>query len=219
MFNRALSFNSDLPMDKVVWLEEGELTTDQWGSWDITIAHKLQAAPFVKGIWTTTDWATTWLTGSQRIDGQIVTDMSDVGSDGTNVYFSGFTNGSNVKVKYKLWGVWCEDETRGFIAEFTKNKSKNRFILNSDYSYPQLVKEGYLTQGQTLTHSLGFIPYVDVWGYATIKSGVNGYKQWTRDSFGSIWGSGQDVQVTANTLTLGSSNTAPSKIYYRIYAT
>jgi hypothetical protein len=217
MLRDVFSFNSDLPMDKVIWLAEGEVTTDEWGNWDITIPHKLQALPFVKGVWTTTDWATTWLTGSQRIDGQSTTDTSDVGADATNVYFSGFSD-PNTKLKYKLWGVWCEGETKGKLAAFTKNLSKNKFVLNSDYNYPQLVKEGYLERGQTATHNLGFIPYCDVWAYEQIRSGVNGYRQWTRDAFGSIWGTGENVKITDSNLSLSSANSAPSKIYYRIYA-
>lgn len=218
MFSDKLSLNSDLPMDKVVWLQEGEITAGNYGGWDITIPHKLASAPFVKGLWTSNDWQTTWLTGSQRIDGQSISDVSDVGSDSTNVYFNGFTSTPNAKIKYKLWGVWCEDETRGCLAAFTKNLSKNKFVINSDYNYPQLVKEGYLTQGQTYTHSLGFIPYCDIWAYGTIKSGVNGYKQWTRDTFGNIYGAGQDVQITNQTLKLNTSQSSPTKIYYRVYA-
>lgn len=218
MFNDKLSLNSDLPMDKVVWLQEGEATTDNYGSWDLTIPHKLSAIPFVKGLWSSDDWNTTWITGSQRIDGQSITDVSDVGSDATNVYFSGFTNAPNSKIKYKLWGVWCEDETRGCLATFTKNLSKNKFVINSDYNYPQLVKEGYLTQNEAYTHSLGFIPYCDVWAYGTIKSGVDGYKQWTRDIYGDQIGTWADVRITDNILRLGSGPNAPSKIYYRMYA-
>lgn len=219
-YSADLSFNSDLPMDKVIWLYMGETTTDSWGSWNVTIPHKLAAIPFVKGIWSSNDWATTWLTGSRRLDGDYYTDFSDVASDGTNVYFGGYTNSANAKVKYKLWGVWNENETYSTPAEFTKNLSTNQYIINSDYNYPQLVMEGYLDKGNSITHSLGFIPYCDVWSYEIVgNNNQYGYRQWNNDTFGDLYGTGQVVQITNNSLTLNSNQTAPSKIYYRIYAT
>ena len=218
MFNRNLKFNSDLPTDKVIWLQEGEITPGQFGDWDITIAHGLQAMPFVKGVWTDDDWATTRITGSERTTEGMVADMSDVGSDATNVYFYGFTSAQNATIKYKLWGVWCENETKGKIAVFTKNASKNKFIINSDYNYPQLVREGYLERGKTLTHNLGFIPFCDLWAYMTIRENVKGYTQWARDTFGSIYGSGEYVKITDKTLSVSADASAPEKIYYRIYA-
>lgn len=218
MLNRNLKFNSDLPTDKVIWLKEGEITPGQYGDWDLEIAHGLQAMPFVKGLWTVDDWATTWLTGSQRASEGMITDMSDVGSDASKVYFYGFTSTPDVKVKYKLWGVWCENDTKGKIAAFTKNTSKNKFIINTDYNYPQLVREGYLDRGGVLTHNLGFIPYCDIWAYQTIKQGVKGYTQWTRDSFGALYGSGENIKITDKTITVSADGSAPEKIYYRIYA-
>lgn len=218
MLNRNLKFNSDLPTDKVIWLQEGEVTPGQWGDWDMTIAHGLQAMPFVRGIWTDDDWATTRITGSERYSEGMNMDMSDVGSDDTNVYFYGFTSAQNAKIKYKLWGVWCEADTKGKIAVYTKNASKNKFIINSDYNYPQLVREGYLERGKTLTHNLGFIPYCDIWAYTTIKQNVKGYTQWARDTFGNLYGTGENVKITDKTLSVSADASAPEKIYYRIYA-
>ena len=60
-------FNSDYPIDKIVWLEQGEFDTDNYGNFEKTIAHKLLATPFVKGVWTYDDWATTWMFGSVKI--------------------------------------------------------------------------------------------------------------------------------------------------------
>ena len=218
MLNRNLKFNSDLPTDKVIWLQEGEITPGQYGDWDLEIAHGLQAMPFVKGIWTDDDWDTTRLTGSEHYQEGQLTDMSGVGSDASKVYFYGFTAAQNAKIKYKLWGVWCENDTKGKIAVFTKNASKNKFIINTDYNYPQLYKEGYLERGQSMSHNLGFIPYCDIWDYTTIKQNVKGYAQRTSDVFGTLSDMGELVMLTDKTLSVNADASAPEKIYYRIYA-
>ena len=218
-YSADLSFNSDLPMDKVIWLYMGEVTSDSWGSWDVTIPHTLAATPFVKGVWTINDWATTWMTGACHIDHDYYDVMVDLASDSTNVYFYGSTTSANTKVKYKLWGVWNESDTYSTPAEFTKNLSTNQYIINSDYNYPQLVMEGYLTKGNSVNHGLGFIPQCDIWSYTQVHYSQNyGYLQDT-DGYFSSTNDYISTKLTDQTLTLLNSSAAPSKIYYRIYAT
>ena len=213
-YSPNLSFNSDLPMDKVIWLYEGTVTADNYGSWNVTIPHKLAAVPFVKGVWTKDNWSTTWMSNARHADHDYLDIMCDVASDGTNVYFYGSTTSTGATIKYKLWGVWNEKETYSTKADFTKNTSKNDFILNSDYNYPQLVMEGYLEKGKTVTHGLGFVPQCDIWSYEQISAQANGYKQYTDEFLSSSYG---NVKLTDTTLSV-DGQAYMSKIYYRIYA-
>ena len=215
--------SSDYPIDKIVWLYQGEVTTNSYGSWELTIPHKLTARPYVKGVWTTNDWATTWTTGSQQLSGQSYTNSSQVASDGTNVYFSGYQETAKKKVKYKLWGVWNEADTYSNEANPTYGMSSNRLIINTDLKYPKLIAEGYLEKNKTYTHSLGYIPYVEIWSYREI--GINDYQdtvwawvQHSEDQFGTIYGVTPQVQITDTTIKVTNTSTSPSKIYYRIYA-
>lgn len=219
MFSNKLSFNSDLPMDKIVWLYQGSTTANSWGAWDVTIPHKLQAAPFVKGVWTLDNWNTTWMTNARRQNGQYIDIACDVASDSTNVYLYGSSETANATIKYKLWGVWNENDTRSTLAEFTKGNSTNKFVINSDYNYPQLVMEGYLNKNSSINHGLDFYPQCDIWGYGNIHYDPNlyGYYQLAEDYFSSASGL-PIVKITKNTLSLSNYASAPSKIYYRIYA-
>lgn len=223
MYSEKLSFNSDLPIDKIVYLKEGELTTDSNGAWNLKENHGLAAVPFLKGIWTMDDWANTYIVGTQRIDdsGQYYTDQSYLYSMDKQVIFTGYASKTNTKLKYKLWGVWNETDTYSSLAEFTHDKSNNRLVIDTSYDYPQLVKEGYLNKGETLTHSLGFIPYLDVWAYvqvydpSTYTSLGYGWQELTNDGFGTGYGS---VQISKNTLKVDTSGyNVPDKIYYRLY--
>ena len=130
-YSQNLLFNSDLPMDKVIWLYEGKVTSDNNGSWSVTIPHNLGAMPFVKGVWSNNNWSTTWMTNASRQNGQSIDLMSNLASDKDKVYFSGFSSVKNNTILYKLWGVWNEVETYSIKAEFTKSASKKATITGT----------------------------------------------------------------------------------------
>lgn len=215
-YSTGLSFNSDLPMDKVIWLYQGSTTSDAYGGWSITIPHKLAAIPFVKGIWTINDWATTWMTNARHADHDYLDISSNLSSDATNVYFNGAITSGNKTINYKLWGVWNESETYSTLAEHTKNLSTNQYIINSDYNYPQLLLEGYLNKGESVDHNLDFIPQCDIWSYEQISANGYGYVQYTDEMFSTSLAP-PSVKLTSKSLTL-TSQAFMTKIYYRIYA-
>lgn len=214
-------FNSDYPVDKIVWLEKGEFDTDNYGNFEKTIAHKLLATPFVKGVWTYDDWATTWMFGSVKISDGAYQVYSEVGSDSTNVYLSGFVDLNAKKtIKYKIWGVWNESDTYSTEAQATAGQGSTKFLFNTDYNYPRLVIEGYLDKGKTAGFNLDEIPYCDVWGYMDMYIGGQNKKvwmNWHRDGFGIVYDDLEYVKITTTGITLRSAANSPDKIYYRVY--
>lgn len=208
-------FNSDYPLDKIVWFKEGELTS-KYGDWDITIPHDLKTTLYVKGVVTSNDWATTYPVGVSIVNGDITKMQSTARANDKNVVFNGFVDGSNVKIKYRLWAVMSEEETKGIDVLTTSDADRNILFFDSEYTYPKLIAEGYLNKGERFYHNLGYIPFCDIWAKVPGVSG-NYWWQWNDDQFGTTYGYGNIVRNNTERIKLESIDGGPDKIYYRIY--
>lgn len=207
--------NSDYPMDKLVWLKEGQAKMNQWGEVTIELEHAIPAQIFVRGVWTIDNWETTYTFGTQRQESQYYTILSTLSADDNKVYLYASKEGAgNKDFKYRLWGVMYEQETRNVDVSPTASLSRNKFVINTDYKYPSLAIEGISDAGKTVYHHLGAYPFVDIWGKG---DNTRGYEILTGDSFGSIYGSGEWAKLTTDAIIF-SANTMPYKKYYfRIY--
>jgi hypothetical protein len=204
-------FNSDHPIDKLVWLYEGEQTLSG-GYKEFTIAHNVGAQLFVQGIWSDNDWATTYPFCTQRVSGQTFAFRSTLYSGTSNVVGTILLDGGgSKKIKVRLWGVVHEGETLGLELNPTSVLSTNKFVLNTDNNYPQLLMDGYANPGTTIDHLLNEYPYVDVWYKASWSSGYS----YVNDTCSGL-GSDNLVYTTTNSLVLGSGAQI-TKYYYRIY--
>lgn len=209
-------FNSDYPLDKIVWFKEGELESSQYGEWDITIPHDLKTTLYVKGVVTSNDWATTYPVGVSIYAGEFTLMSSEVRANDKNVTFWGFMDtASKVKIKYRLWAVMSEEEAKGIDVLTTSDADRNILFFDSEYTYPKLYAEGYLNRGERFYHNLGYIPYVDVWSTDEWTDGY--WRQWNDDMFGTIGGYGNIVRNNIERIKLEDVEGGPDKIYYRIY--
>ena len=171
-------FNSDYPTDKIIWMYEGSQESwddDSIGKWQEIPVNKIlgtKVTIFVKGSYSVDDWQSSWMIGSKDdgANGFVHMSWGLVGPDystsyGVSLDFDGnfprFYPGKTIK--YRLWGV-CREDTRD-AAEYAKNasKTKSKLIFNTDLNYPRLYKDGVAKSGETITHNLGRIPYVDYW--------------------------------------------------------
>lgn len=200
-------FNSDYPMDKIVWLKQGELKLSDTGYGEATLEHGVGAQLYVKGLWSTDDWATANMFGAKKFADQYLSINSNVWANDKNVTFN-VASDPNTTLKYKLWGVVNEADTKNLDTSRTVGYSANRLFLSTDLNYPKLVAEGHLGKGEIYQHGQGKIPFVDIWddnpyidGYMPIEdSNPEDAIAWVTDS---------EIKVTSQDLTNG--------IYYRIY--
>lgn len=232
-------FNSDYPIDKVVWLYEGSQAA--WADesvvqeQDIPVNKLLgsKIAIFIKGSYSIDNWKTSWMIGSKDDGHGGFIEMSwalvapDYTSNGINLFFQGnfprFYPGKTIK--YRLWGV-CREDTRDAV-NYSKNasKTKSKLIFNTDLNYPRLYKDGVAKSGETITHNLGRIPHVDYWVNSNNKN-FNTY--WSYQPYSSFTNSSPflpGIRATDKTLTFlkytfnDNNGYADNDVYYyyRIY--
>lgn len=213
-------FNSDYPIDKVIWTWEGDVPASGYAK---TIAHGLGAVPFCKGIATTDNWNTTISSGAGTLDAsaQNFNNSLDIGSDGTNVYIWWY---GTATAKVRVWGVFDETTTQNVDAAPTAQVSDGKFIFNTDYKYPALVKEGTVdvsSANVTITHNLGYIPVCDIWAYNNSMGGSNKWFDKINNAVITQFnGVDTDVKISSTNIVFKKASGSPSttKYYYRIYA-
>ena len=223
-------FNSDYPIDKVVWLYEGSTTSPSSAGVTNTITintediFKSKVPVYVKGVFTIDDWQTSYMIGVNQptTDTNKFVTMSINWGNYPNAYIdlgvSSRTAGSVSKpVKYRLWGVIRED-TRSAV-DYGKNSSitKSKLIFNSENNYPRLYKDGIAKSGDTVKHNLHKIPYIDYWW----NWSENEIKDsWIYNPSGQFKTSPSTPTVTATDTDITFSKLSGSDVwyYYRLYA-
>lgn len=209
-----LAIDTDHPMDKAVFLFEGQINVTTADDAIFRINHNIGAMLFVDGIWSPDNWATTFSFGSSRRTGDVIGITSSLLANDTRIEGSIRYN-ANVTVKYRIWGFVNEAETLALDVAGTSALSQNIFVINSDYNYPRLVMEGYANKGDTINHNLGEIPRVDIWRY---DSYIQGYGKLYNDGFGLTYGGfGEFAKITANQIEFSNVTGAGDKYYYRVY--
>lgn len=227
--NRFL-FNSDYPTDKVVWLYEGETTSpSEWGGSkyiDIDGASIIGTDKpiYVKGAYTLDNWQTAFMLGNSTVttdpNKNVTLDLIWSTWGGSYLEITVHSNTAysvNLPVKYRLWGVVREDINSA--VDFGKNSgiTKSKLAFDSRKNYPRLYKDGIAKSGDTITHDLGKIPFVDYWrGFS--RGGVE--EGWGYDPMGEM---GNDpgvstVRATDKTITFTTTSGSETWYYYRIYA-
>lgn len=168
-------FNSDYPIDKVVWLYEAQATSPNTGvtqtiNIDVPSMTGSKLPIFVKGAFTVDDWSTALMMGA-NVDAIDSTKAVSISMDWTNSpsahlqlsMASRTASAVGKTVKYRLWGV-CREDMRDAI-DYAKNQSvtKSKLIFDTGRNYPRLYKDGIAKSGDVVEHNLGKIPYVDFW--------------------------------------------------------
>lgn len=135
-----------------------------------------------------------------------------------------FQSHGNQPIKYRFWGVQREDMNIPTDYGKTAGISHSAFILSSDKNYPRLYKDGVANGGDTITHNLGKIPYVDFW-YNTDTDTSRLLSYWSYAPIGGFTQSATswpgiiatDKTITFKKMRINNGDRAIS-YYYRIYA-
>lgn len=227
-------FNSDYPVDKIVWLYEGQLAVwgDQTQNRTVDIAMRnysdTRIPIFVKGAYTLDDWQTSFMIGAIYSDpnGSSVSMSWTNYPDPTllsldfNANFPRFYPGRTIK--YRLWGVCREDIA--LAVDYSKNASttKTKLIFSTDRNYPRLLKDGIAKSGDVIEHNLGHIPYMDYW-YALNANAFNSY--WSYAPMANLdynVNNAPGIMATDKTIRFRAFKSGGTDYdvyyYYRIYA-
>lgn len=157
---RDFLFNTDYPLDKVILFREGEFTNT------VDIPHGLDFIPLPFGVWSTDkDFTSVNTLGSVDTFPSpfyVPTVLSvDCVADASKIWLTSYGNTNNVKLYYRVYGF----EPAGSRSHVPATSSAaKQFVLNTDYNYCKLFKEGEFTQpNEEFKHGLGYVPQVMVW--------------------------------------------------------
>lgn len=205
-------FDSRYPVDKIAWLKTGEITTDQYGGFNVNFPHDLGSMLFVKGVWSVDNFATCYPIGTSKRNVGVMVVRSSVVSTNNNVNFSGYVQNTN-KIQYRLWGV--VDDSSNISVNETASQSLNRFVLDTRTNLPRLTASFYLGAGQTYNHNMGKVPYCDIW----VTFNNTEYAILSNDMFGVIYGIGEFCKITERTIQTAANQGSgqPLNYYVRVY--
>jgi hypothetical protein len=206
--------NTDYSADKIVWLKEGTINANA-GSNDITLSHSFGVNLFVRGVFSRDNFQTAYEFGTEKyMPNSLVLDFNSYIVSDTSEVLAHITLNSSSTVQYRLWGVVNEAETQNLDISGTASDTTNEFIVNTKYNLPRLYAEGYANPDTDYIHSLGFIPYVDVWAYGQYMN------KWTLlpvGIFGSAFLWGSPIKVDTSKISFTSQNPTYTNFYYRVY--
>ena len=224
-------FNSDYPIDKVIWLYENSATTPANGNSsttniDVPSMIGSTAPIFVKGAWSLDNWQTAYMMGASYSATAspakyITAGIAWENWGGSKLVLSLSTTNSAAAgktLKYRMWGVQRDDID--YAIDYPKNSTvtKSKLAFNTDNNYPRLYKEGVAKSGDVITHNLGRIPYIDYW-YSAFN---NLTTSWSYAPHGVMRSSGTynypTVKATDSTVTFCAVSGSTYYYYYRIYA-
>lgn len=139
-------FNSDYPMDKIVFFGYGSTTIpaksgDTWGSVTVTVPHNLSYVPLPQAVWATNaDFTDT--RGIDPLPDKY--GMYEVKANSTSITIR-FTNGetSAKTVYYRIYGLQPENATQE--AGKTSRQSSS-LIFDTDKVYAPLIFSGIVTE-------------------------------------------------------------------------
>ncbi len=206
--------NTDYSADKIVWLKEGTINANA-GSNDITLSHSFGVNLFVRGVFSRDNFQTAYEFGTEKyMPNSLVLDFNSYIVSDTSEVLAHITLNSSSTVQYRLWGVVNEAETQNLDISGTASDTTNEFIVNTKYNLPRLYAEGYANPDTDYIHSLGFIPYVDVWAYDQYMN------KWTLlpvGIFGSAFGVGSPIKVDSSKVYFTNQNATYNNFYYSVY--
>lgn len=206
--------NTDYSADKIVWLKEGSISANA-GSNDIRLSNTLGVNLFVRGVFSRDNFQTAYEFGASKdLPNSLVLDFSSYVASDTSEVLANIWLNSGSTVQYRLWGVVNEAETQNLDINGTASDTANQFIVNTKYNLPRLYAEGYANPDTDYNHSLGFIPYVDVWAYDQY---MNKWSLLPVGIFGSVFGVGSPITVDVSKISFTSQNPTYTKFYYRVY--
>lgn len=211
---------SDYPLDKIIYLYEGQLTAAAGGFATASIPHDLPFAPLIVGNWSTSPlWSVTY----EQQSGPIAPNNNyspilygfDVTSNNSasNITLTNYISGAPVTAYYRLYGFQPSNSNVDLLA----TNDADNFILNTEYNYTKLlsantasIAESFsIDQFVTVTHNLGYIPQVIYW--------IERSNLIERGAQTTPNGSAISCRVTSDSVIFKSSQALAATLHYRIY--
>lgn len=211
--------NTNAPIDKIVWMHEGEWTAtndELMKSFDIPTG--IDSIVFPMGEWTMDNWATSYPLGIDVGIGEWDEQMGSFTEKrvGTGfllggiiggvheVYLTAYSAKTGVQIKFRAYGVIKESD---WDAETSATAViSNPLSLDTRDNYPKLFAEGEADATNAnveVFHNLGFRPMIRVWTQLPSSEG---------DVL--FYPNSADIAIDSQKITLPQG----FKYYYRIYA-
>lgn len=212
---RDFLLNTDYEMDKIVYYKSGELLPNNGHSAQTIDNFNLGFIPLIFAVFSfDKDFTDTRMDFMYSINND-VTIIVNAYSDSVRIDYWNTPN-PNKKLYYRVYGF--EPSNSRASVGYTQKDAKE-FILNTDYNYCKLYKKGVVDSDTTITHNLGYVPFVLAWEE----------DKWTNPAPGVItpcWLSGGEspgtswsvpsISVTDKTVKIDGIPTN-GKVHYRIY--
>lgn len=231
-------FNSDYPTDKIVYATTGKIKITSSSPWVVLFDHHnthIKTQLYAEGVYKIQGddaiYPMTRMRARNTITTEAVTFMH-----GGECYASAYAisyNGSllNKEITYWMWCYADEKEAKNIDITPTANLNENILSFDSDVNYPRFISDGFIEQGGTYTHGLGYKPYVKAWNkeYSEIEDPNGSDAYISADIFGNTTDAffgdyeGDEsltIRVTDTQITVGPT-TDPDYYkgyYYRLYS-
>lgn len=211
--------NTSAPIDKIVWMDEGEWTSSSLEtSKGYVLPTGIDSFLFAMGEWTTDNWATSYPLGTSIGTGQWDEQAGSFTEKmiGTSLYsglylnqyavlLSVYADIPQVNIKYRVYGFIQESAWNATSSE-TADLS-NKFNLDTRNNYPKLFAEGMIdatNSSQNYYHNLGYRPMLRVWSQMPSE----------QDDLVIFFGNSLDLSIDSQKITFPQG----FNYYYRIYA-
>lgn len=229
-------FNSDYPTDKIAFAYTGTMTINKtFQPMIVPVDTGISTLLYAEG-----DYK---VSGSNRIRplnafsgesiiGSLVSYMNNGKCYIAPYWISTDSSNINKTIEFRIWGFYDEASAKNINMSKTASVAKPVLVFNSDENYPRFIGDGFISQGQTYTHNLGYIPLVKTWRlvknnpiplpggtltvdtYSPLATAYFGNPNTTSDPYRT-----QEIQVSRTTIKTYTDSSAKSGegLYYRMY--
>lgn len=217
---RNFVYTSDYPTTSIVWKAEVFVSRNDRSA---KIPHNLPFTPLIMGVWSTnSNFVPAYDIADEYgdfdpVNGYTMLNRCDADEETVNLNIQ--NNGSaNNDVYFRLF-AYAPPDYNGYVPAVD---DATRFIINTDYIVPKVVKEGVIThdsynmEAVDVYHNLGYIPQARTWSVGPNWVGAVG--QCTEPTRSQFWWNGVNddgAEIDSEKLRLHVSR--PGKYYYHIY--
>ena len=216
---RRFIFNSDFPIDHVVYIREEDVPFSSSG---VEIGHNLGFTPLLMGLFSADNWASSMPIDTPASSGDNVGNVQ-VESNRYSIKLINYGR-LNRPIKVRLFGLMPSDVN---VDVSPPQVRYSRFNFNTDFNYSKLVKAGvfntHWNSGENIVyhHGLGYIPEVEVWqedNSGVVKKLFNVYDP-NGVNFSSMGSRIVYAKITTQDFIIRTdgANQDITKIHYRIY--
>ena len=208
---RNFLYNTDYPLDKVIYLKSG--TTNIASGGTLNIAHGLPFIPLINFYWSLTpDFSVIYEDNIGPFPsgnpGFFFTLQVSARADATNITLDANGILGSTTIYYRIFGFQPDDSNVDLPSTASAG---DIFSFNTDYNYLKLYSASHVSLAAgasfTLVHGLGYRPQVSTW---FLTGGVS-YPSTYSDQ------DGRQTEVTNSSVIFTNASFSAGVMYYRIY--